>query len=246
MTRAVESVTCVRGGRPVTLAVESVTRVRDGRPVLDRLTLRFAPGRMTAVVGRSRAGKTTLLELLAGLAVPDAGEIRLDDELLAGGGSKRAAVRRARIGYLPQEPAPVGFLSATENVALALSVRGYERDHAARAARVALNRVGLAERCSQRVQRLSAGEAQRVALARALACADGLLIVDEPTSRLDEETADGVAHLMVAAAEHDAHTVICATHDASVISRAHTVVRLGGEAAAVGSDHHLRPPIRYA
>ena len=87
---------------PVTLAVESVTRARGGRPVLDRLTLRFAPGRMTAVVGRSGAGKTTLLELLAGIAAPDAGEIRLDEAPLGRSAHQRAAVRRARVGYLPR------------------------------------------------------------------------------------------------------------------------------------------------
>ena len=228
---------------PVTVAVQSVTRVRGGRPVLDRLTLRFAPGRMTAVVGRSGAGKTTLLELLAGLAVPDAGEVLLDGRALGPRSEQRAAERRARIGYLPQEPVPVGFLSAAENIALALTARGCERDRAARAAREVLDRVGLAERSGQRVERLSAGEAQRVALARALACADGLLIVDEPTSRLDEETAAAVAALLAAAAEQDGHTVICATHDVPVISRAHAAVTLGEEGVARRSDHP-RPPIR--
>jgi ABC-type lipoprotein export system ATPase subunit len=230
--------------RPVTLTVKSLTRVRGGRAVLDALTLRFAPGRMTAVVGRSGAGKTTLLELLAGMSRPDAGEIRLDQDLLAGGPEQRAAVRRARIGYLPQEPAPVGFLSAAENVALALTARGADRDHAAHAARASLDRVGLAERSDQRVERLSAGEAQRVALARALACANGLLIVDEPTSRLDEETAAAMADLLAATAEQDGHTVVCATHDASVIRRAHAVVTLG-DAAQRSAQLNPAQPIRY-
>jgi ABC-type lipoprotein export system ATPase subunit len=228
----------------VTLAVESVTRIRGGRPVLERLTRRFAPGRMTAVVGRSGAGKTTLLELLGGLVAPDAGEVLLDGRVLGPGSERRAAERRARIGYLPQEPVPVGFLSATENIALALTVRGCERVEAARTARAALERVGLGERSEQRVERLSAGEAQRVALARALACANGVLIVDEPTSRLDEETAGVVADLLADAAEQDGHTVICATHDVAVISRAHAVVTLGEDGVALGSAH-LRPPIRY-
>jgi putative ABC transport system ATP-binding protein len=215
--------------------------VRGGRAVLDALTLRFAPGRMTAVVGRSGAGKTTLLELLAGMAVPDAGEIRLDRELLAGGAEERAAMRRTWIGYLPQEPSPVGFLSAVENVALALTARGADRDHAAHGARASLDRVGLAERSDQRVERLSAGEAQRVALARALACANGLLIVDEPTSRLDEETAAAVADLLAATAEQDGQTVVCATHDASVIRRAHAVVTLGDEAWRSAPLHPAQP-----
>jgi ABC-type lipoprotein export system ATPase subunit len=212
------------------LDVRAVSRVLGGRAVLDELTVSFSAGRMTAVVGRSGAGKTTLLELLAGLAVPDAGEVLLDERALGSGGERLAAVRRARIGYLPQEPVPVGFLSATENVALALHARGCAREAATRDARAALTVVGLAERREQRVERLSAGEAQRVALARALASARGLLIVDEPTSRLDEETGAGVADLLVAAAEGGGHTVICATHDPQVIQRAHAVVSLGGSA----------------
>jgi putative ABC transport system ATP-binding protein len=200
---------------PANLDVRSVSRVVGGRTVLDELTVSFAAGLMTAVMGRSGAGKTTLLELLAGLADPDAGEVLLDGQALGSGGERLAALRHARIGYLPQEPVPVGFLSATENVALALHARGYARVAAARDARTALTAVGLAERRDQRVDRLSAGEAQRVALARALASARGLLIVDEPTSRLDEETAAAVADLLVAAAEGGGHTVICATHDSS-------------------------------
>jgi ABC-type lipoprotein export system ATPase subunit len=101
--------------------------VLGGRAVLEELTVSFIPGRMTVVVGRSGAGKTTLLELLAGLAHPDAGEVLLDERALGSGGERLAAVRRARIGYLPQEPVPVGFLSATENVALALHARGCAR-----------------------------------------------------------------------------------------------------------------------
>jgi ABC-type lipoprotein export system ATPase subunit len=212
---------------PAKLEVRSVSRALGGRAVLKDLTVCFTAGRMTAVVGRSGAGKTTLLELLAGLAVPDAGEVLVDERVLGTGGKPLAAIRRERLGYLPQEPVPVGFLSATENVALALRARGDAREAAARDARAALTAVGLAERHDQRVERLSAGEAQRVALARALASARGLLIVDEPTSRLDEESAIAVADLLVAAAQ-DGHTVICATHDPQVIHRAHTVVRLGG------------------
>ncbi len=233
LTRArpvpVSETVALRGSfSPAKLDLRSVTRILGGRAVLNELTMSFAAGRMTAVVGRSGAGKTTLLELLAGLAVPDAGEVLLDERVLGTGGEPLAAVRRARIGYLPQEPVPVGFLSATENVALALHARGGARERATRDARAALTAVGLAERQDQRVERLSAGEAQRVALARALASARGLLIVDEPTSRLDEETATAVAELLVTAAQSGGHTVICATHDPQVMHRAHAVVRLGG------------------
>ena len=143
------------------------------RHVLGGLTHDFAPGRMTAVTGRSGAGKTTLLKLVAGLDRPSSGQVMLDGQPLGDrDGEQLASLRRQRIGYLSQEPAPIGFLSAEENAVLALRIRGWDTDAAERAAE-ALTRAGLADRARQRVHRLSAGEAQRLALARALASAGG-------------------------------------------------------------------------
>jgi ABC-type lipoprotein export system ATPase subunit len=198
------------------------------RQVIDGLTHSFAPGVLTAVTGPSGTGKTTLLRLVAGLDRSDSGLLAIDGEPLAPQDDEAlATLRRRRIGYLPQAPAAVGFLSATENIVLALRVRGQPADQAAARAAMALNRVGLSGRARQRVQRLSAGETQRVALARALAAAGGLLLVDEPTSRLDHANAGVVADLLSAAARDDGQTVICATHDPAVIRRAEQVLRLG-------------------
>src|SRR4029077_3772658 len=90
----------------------------------------------------------------------------------------RASLRRRAIGYLPQEPAPIGFLSARENILLALRVREQTDHTTTQHVNTILGWLRLEERANQRVERLSAGEAQRVALAGALACARGLLIVD--------------------------------------------------------------------
>jgi ABC-type lipoprotein export system ATPase subunit len=197
------------------------------REVIARLTVTFTPGRMTVVSGRSGAGKTTLLQIVGGLDRADHGDVLIDGTSLSACDAQQlAAFRRDRIGYLPQEPTPVGFLSAEENVALSLRLRGWEPEQAAERAAIVLTRVGLADRARQRVSRLSAGEAQRVALARALASARGLLIVDEPTSRLDESNAGRVAELLVQAAAQDGQTVICATHDPQLIQRADEVLRL--------------------
>jgi ABC-type lipoprotein export system ATPase subunit len=199
------------------------------RDVLGGLTHDFVPGQMTAITGRSGAGKTTLLKLVAGLDRPSSGQVMLDGHSLGDcNGEQLASLRRERIGYLPQEPVPIGFLSAEENTVLVLRIRGWDADAAAERAARTLTRAGLADRARQRVHRLSAGEAQRLALARALASARGLLIIDEPTSRQDENNARAVAALLAAAAHEEAQTVICATHDPAVIRQADKVVVLGG------------------
>jgi len=175
-------------------------------------------------------GKTTLLKLVAGLDRPSSGQVMVDGYPLGDGSAEQlATLRRQRIGYLSQEPAPIGFLSAEENAVLILRIRGWAADAAAERAAEALTRAGLADRTRQRVHRLSAGEAQRLALARALASARGLLIVDEPTSRQDENNARAVAALLAAAAHEEGQTVICATHDPAVIREADKVVRLAGQ-----------------
>jgi ABC-type lipoprotein export system ATPase subunit len=196
------------------------------RRVLDGLSGTFAAGAFTAVTGRSGSGKTTLLRLLSGLAVPDQGAVLLDENDLGRDPERLAATRRTRIGYLAQEPAPLGHLTASENIELALALRGYRRERAARMAAGALADVDLSERARQRVARLSAGERQRVGLARALACANGLLILDEPTSRLDEAATSAVADLLARAVSGATQTVVCATHDPIVIARADTVLEL--------------------
>jgi ABC-type lipoprotein export system ATPase subunit len=223
-TQTVVALAPAERSNPARVEIRSVTRSRGQgrarRSVIAELTHAFAAGRMTVVTGRSGAGKTTLLRLIAGLDRPDSGRLMIDECPLAGFDDEQlATLRRERIGYLPQEPAPVGFLSVTENVVLVLRVRGWGPVAASQRATVALARVGLADLARQRVHRLSAGETQRVALARALASARGLLIVDEPTSRLDETHADIVAALLAAAAEEEGQTVICATHDPAVIRR---------------------------
>jgi ABC-type lipoprotein export system ATPase subunit len=214
-----------RRWRPALAELRDVARsYRQGaerRRVLDGLSHAFSPGRLTVITGRSGSGKTTLVSILAALERPSAGEVTIDERQLGGLDREQLALlRRERIGFMSQDPRPIGFLSAEENLVLSLRVRGWSQGAALARARAVLALTGLADRARQRVSRLSAGEIQRVALARALASARGLLIVDEPTSRLDEANASAIGELFVQATVRDNQTVICATHDPVLIAHA--------------------------
>ncbi|HEV8099507.1 MAG TPA: ATP-binding cassette domain-containing protein [Gaiellaceae bacterium] len=194
--------------------------------VLDGLDAAFETSRLHAVVGPSGSGKTTLLHLLAGLELPDAGSIVVGGtELTALDRSARAALRREQIAYVGQQAGLVPHLSALENVELVLALRG--RDEGSRlAALAALESVGLGERATQHVSRLSQGERARVAIARAVASKPALLLADEPTSRLDGANAIAVAVLLARLARDTGAAVVCSTHDPLVIEQADAQITL--------------------
>ncbi len=195
---------------------------------LDGLDAQFVSGRLTVVTGPSGSGKTTLLHLLAGLDLPTAGEVRVAgarvDELDR---ARRAELRAREIGFVGQQPGLVHFLSARENVELALAIRGTEGDTDA-----VLAAVGLEERSAQRLERLSQGERARVAIARALASRPALLLIDEPTSRLDQANAVAVAALLAQLAREQDTAVVCATHD-------HLVIEQADEEVALAAARHI-------
>ena len=211
------------------------------KPVLDAVSATFAGGTLTAVVGRSGSGKTTLLHLLAGLDHPSEGEVLVTGgEIGAMSRAETAAVRRAHVALVTQEPGLVPHLSAHENVALGLLVRGAEGDVDALATD-ALTEVGLGARLDHRADRLSAGERQRVAIARALAARPAILLADEPTARLDQSNARAVGELLARLAHEHGTAVVCATHDEVVIEQADAQLVLaplaaGASARATGSD----------
>jgi len=193
--------------------------------VLDGLDASFAGGRLHAITGPSGSGKTTLLHLLAGLDLPDAGTVTVDGvELSRLDRSARAELRRRRIAYVGQQAGLVPHLSALENVELALSLRGHEVPRPAAVA--ALESVGLGERLTQRVARLSQGERARVAVARAAAARPALLLADEPTSRLDGANAIAVALLLARLARDTGAAVLCCTHDPLVVEQADSATSL--------------------
>jgi ABC-type lipoprotein export system ATPase subunit len=182
-------------------------------------------GRLHAITGPSGSGKTTLLHLLAGLELPDAGTISVGGVALTSlDRTGRAALRREQIAYVGQQAGLVPHLSALENVELVLALRGL--DGGRLAALAALESVGLGERATQRVARLSQGERARVAIARAVVSKPTLLLADEPTSRLDGANAISVAVILARLARETGAAVACATHDPLVIEQADSQISL--------------------
>ncbi len=203
------------------------------RAVLRDLSVSFAGGGLTAVTGPSGSGKSTLLHLLAGLDLPDGGEVTILGEPISRlDATARAALRRSHVALVTQGTDLVPFLGAQETVELALAMRGVERKDATERAVSALADVGLSELAAQRVARLSMGERQRVALARALAARPALLLADEPTARLDEANARATGALFAELASRTGTAIVCATHDPVLIEHANAEVVLGGSVAA--------------
>jgi putative ABC transport system ATP-binding protein len=176
---------------------------------------------MTVVTGPSGAGKTTLLHLLAGLELPTEGVVSVrGTELSALDRDGRALFRARHVALVGQEPGLIPFLSARENIELALAVRGVEEHEASGQALEALASVGLAAESDRRVADLSSGQGERVAIARAVAARPQLLLADEPTSRLDQANALAVARLLLRLARETGAAVVCATHDPLLVEQA--------------------------
>jgi ABC-type lipoprotein export system ATPase subunit len=204
-------------------ALDAVTKRYDEqeRAVVADLSWRFEPERLHVVSGPSGSGKTTILNLLAALERPDGGAVWVGGERVDSLGPNQAARWRQQVlGYVSQHSTLVDFLSAHENVALALALRGFEPEEARRRAVRWLDWVGLERLADRPAGRLSGGEQRRVALARALAPGPRLLLADEPTAHLDRLTGRMVIHLLRQAVRGAGTTVIAATHDVDLAAAA--------------------------
>ena len=190
-------------------------------PALRDATVAVAAGEVLAVMGPSGSGKSTLLHCLAGILVPDGGDVRVAgrriDDLPE---SERSALRRDRFGFVFQFGQLVPELTAEENVALPLLLGGVRRGEALDRAGAWFDRLDLAGLEHRRSGELSGGQAQRVALARGLVASPEVLFADEPTGSLDSLTGEQVMELLVAAARDEGTTVVLVTHDARVAAYA--------------------------
>jgi putative ABC transport system ATP-binding protein len=183
--------------------------------------LTIATGEIVAVMGPSGSGKSTLLHCLAGILVPDAGEILVDGQRIDTlDETRRSELRRDRFGFVFQFGQLVPELTAEENVALPLLLAGVRREPALRQAREWFERLGLEGLHGRRSGELSGGQAQRVALARALAGRPQVLFADEPTGALDSLTGEQVMDLLVSLARERGTTVVLVTHEPRVAAYA--------------------------
>jgi putative ABC transport system ATP-binding protein len=183
--------------------------------------LTVAPGEILAVMGPSGSGKSTLLHCLAGILVPDSGDIHVDGERLDTMSEKeRSALRRGRFGFVFQFGQLVPELTAEENVALPLLLGGVRREEALRVARTWFERLQLDGLERHRSGEMSGGQAQRVALARGLVANPEVLFADEPTGSLDSLTGEIVMELMTSVAREEGTTVVLVTHEARVAAYA--------------------------
>ena len=234
------------GGAQVTANPDAATMIeaRDlslsfgSTPALRGASLCVRRGEIVAVMGPSGSGKSTLLHCLAGILVPDQGEVsyggqrldRLSDE-------RRSALRRDRFGFVFQSGQLVPELTAEENVALPLLLSGTRRGPALTAARKWFGALGLDGLERRRSGELSGGQAQRVALARGLVTEPEVLFADEPTGSLDSVSGELVMDLLTAAVGEHGTTVVLVTHDARVAAYAdrEVVVRDGTVGTLTGA-----------
>jgi ABC-type lipoprotein export system ATPase subunit len=194
-------------------------------PVLHDVSLSLSPGEVTAVVGRSGCGKTTLLNLAGAMDLPTSGEVLIDGRATTSfSETELTALRRNRIGFVFQFFQLLPTLTVLENVELPLLLAGQRR--ASETARDRLAWVGLEEKISSMPYQLSGGQMQRVAIARALVHTPQLLLADEPTGNLDTTSGNRVLELLRESADRFGAAVLLATHSAEAAGMADRRVHL--------------------
>ena len=189
--------------------------------------LEIPKGSFHAIMGPSGSGKSTILHLIAGLTSPTSGAIEvhgvrvdtLDEE-------KLARLRREQVGYVMQSFNLLPFCSTADNIAMPLVLQGLQRSHVQERVIHALEQVGMVDRAEHRPGQLSGGEQQRVAIARALAINPTVLLADEPTGSLDQDTGRAVISLLRDINEACALTVLMVTHDPVFAAYSDRITRL--------------------
>ena len=191
--------------------------------VLRGLDLGVRNGEFLAVMGPSGCGKSTLLHVLGLMTPPDSGTILFDDRELDDRPAARTAIRRTRIGFVFQRFNLLGVLSAADNVAISLRVRGLKAD-----SRVGelFEALGVAHVAGRKPGQMSIGEQQRVAVVRALAHRPALLLADEPTGNLDSSSSAALLNILRAMNRQEHQTIVMITHSAEAAAYADRIVHM--------------------
>ena len=226
------------GRSPRTMPVAGSTLLEAGNvhksfgqtAALRGIDFSLAAGEIVAVMGPSGSGKSTLLHCLAGISLPDRGEVTFDGRSMAVlGDAERSRLRRTAFGFVFQFGQLIPELSAIENTALPLLLNGVRRSDAEQLAAEWFTRLDLGGLERRRAGEMSGGQAQRVAIARALVIEPAIVFADEPTGSLDSLAGEHVMELLTGAATEHGAAVVLVTHEARVAAYAHreVVVRDG-------------------
>jgi len=191
------------------------------------VSFQVGEGRLVALRGRSGSGKTTLLNIVGGLDTPDGGTVRVNgQDVTAMGERDRVRLRRETVAYIFQSFGLLPVLSAAENVGVPLRIAGVDPRQREERVAAMLSLVGLSGHVRQRPGELSGGQQQRVAIARALVIRPRLLLADEPTGQLDQETGKQIMRLLREVVATEGVTALVATHDPVLIELADAVLQL--------------------
>lgn len=216
--------------RPAILAVEGISKSfgkRADRNVLRDLSLRLADGEYVAIMGESGVGKSTLLNLIAGLDVPDSGRVLFAGQTLSAlADDARTLLRRAQMGFIFQAFHLLPHLDVERNIALPLALNGMSGATMAQRVGELLEAVNLTGRRHSMPSELSGGEMQRVAISRALAHRPRLVLADEPTGNLDAQAASEVLILLRQQLQRDGAAGILVTHSALAAQTTDRIYRL--------------------
>lgn len=199
----------------------------DRLTALDRVGLHVPAGSLTAVVGPSGSGKSSLLAVAATLIAPDAGQVRIDDtatELMTP--AEKTRLRRERIGIVFQQPNLISSLTAAEQLQVMAHLDGRSPRRARTRALDLLDAVGLAAQANRRPHQLSGGQRQRINIARALVNDPAVLLVDEPTSALDHERGSAVMALLADLTRERGTATVLVTHDRAHLTAADQTVEV--------------------
>ena len=192
---------------------------------LDHVTVDFATGRFTAIMGPSRSGKSTLMHCIAGLDEVTSGTVRIGDTRLADLNDRQLTeLRRTKVGFIFQAFNLIPTLTAEENIVLPLTLGGRSPDR--EWFDTVVDTVGLRDRLRHRPNELSGGQQQRVAVARALASRPTIIFADEPTGNLDSNSGTEILSFMRRAVDEFGQTIVMVTHDPNAAAYADRVVFL--------------------